>query len=181
MMRRIPNDSRNRSLRHLLVRYGTDDRGEAVEFALLALPFFGLLFAIIQVSLAMFANQALQTSVSKASRRIMTGEIQMAGTGETGFRAALCSTSFLFDCDKLRIQVQSFADFSAATPTSINSSCFDLDEDEEAPSSCFSPGGPSQVTLVRVSYKWPLGVTLEDFGKGTTLVAISAFHNEPYN
>ena len=176
----FPDNSRDRTPRHLLARYAADDRGEVVEFALLALPFFALLFAIIQVSLAMFASQALQSTVSKASRQIMTGQIQTAGTGVAGFRAALCANSFLFDCEKLMIQVQSFADFSAATPTDVNNECFDLEEDEEAPASCFSPGGSSQVTLVRVSYKWPLGVTLEDFGKGTTLVAMSAFHNEPY-
>lgn len=177
----FPNNSRDRFPRHLLARYGADDRGEVVEFALLALPFFGLIFAIIQVSLAMFANQALQTAVSKASRQIMTGEIQMAGTGMEGFRAGLCANSKLLNCTKMMIQVQSFADFANANPTLFDNECMELEEGEEAPATCFDPGGPNEVTLVRVSYKWPLGISLDDFGKGTPLVAISAFYNEPYN
>jgi Flp pilus assembly protein TadG len=184
MMLWDPNNSRIRFPRHLLVRFMADERGEAVEFALLALPFFALIFAIIQVSLAMFANQALQTTVSKASRQIMTGQIPMAGTGMGGFRTALCANSAVLSCEKMMIQVQKFADFSGSNPgnaDSIDNDCFEVEEDEDVPSSCFTPGGPGEVTLVRVSYKWPLGISLDNFAKGTTLVAVSAFHNEPYN
>lgn len=164
----------------LLARFHADERGSAVEFALVALPFFALLFAIIQTSLVIFASQALQTMTSDAARGLMTGQLQMAGTGVEGFRSALCNGSaIMFDCDKLMIQVQAFSDFAGADPDGfINADCFRLDP--PPPSSCYVPGNAEDVVLVRVAYDWPFGLNLEDLRKKQTLVAIAAFRSEPY-
>lgn len=179
-MRRFSKSGSAMHAKRLLHRFRSNERGAtAVEFALIAMPFFGLLFAIIQTSLVMFANQALQTVTSNAARKIMTGEI--ASGGLAAFRTALCGgASFMFDCDKMMIQVQSFpGGFASANPsTFVNGDCFRLDP--PPPTSCYSPGGPRDVVLVRVSYQWPFGVSLENFKQKATLVAISAFRSEPY-
>ena len=162
----------------LIARLRADESGAtAVEFALVALPFFGLLFGIVQTSLVMFAGQVLQTMVADVSRKIMTG--QLANKTKADFKAALCASPsmVMFDCNKLLVQVQSFADFSVADPdTFVNPDCFNpLKADKAA---CYNPGVASQVVIVRVSYEWPFGVSILD--DKNTLVAVSAFRSEPY-
>lgn len=154
------------------------DGATAVEFALIGLPLFALLFAIIQTSILIFATHSLQSMVDGVSRKMMTG--QLASASETEFRNTLCDpdTSGLFDCGKMRVQVQSFPNFSTADPsTFMNKACFHADPDEDTP--CYNPGASQQVTLIRVHYDWPFGANMADLGKHT-LVAVSAFRNEPY-
>jgi Flp pilus assembly protein TadG len=162
----------------LVARMRSDENGAtAVEFALIALPFFGLLFAIVQTSLVMFAGQVLQTMVSDVSRKIMTG--QLANKDKAAFKAALCASPsmIMFKCEKLLLQVQSFADFSTANPsTFIEPDCFDATKAEGA--SCYNPGTASQVVIVRVAYPWPFGISVLE--KNRTLVAVTAFRSEPY-
>ena len=102
-----------------IARLRADESGAAaVEFALVALPFFGLLFGIVQTSLVMFAGQVLQTTVADVSRKIMTGQLKT----KADFEAALCASASMtmFDCNKLLVQVQSFGDFSVANPAIVN-------------------------------------------------------------
>lgn len=149
----------------------------AVEFALVALPFLALLFAVLQTSLVIFAGQILQSQLSGVSRKMMTG--QLDGKSQAEFRSALCEAGVgLFDCDKMLLQVQSFADFSAASPTSFTSGCFD--PAKAGGSSCYSPGGSSSVVVIRVVYPWPFGISLDEIGKPHNLVAVSAFRSEPF-
>ena len=165
-----------------LLRFGANERGAtAVEFALIAMPFFTLLFAIMHTSVIMFAGQTLQTMTTAAARKIMTGEINTA-SGIAAFRAALCAEPYdlMFDCDKVLVQVKSFGTtFATANPSSfVNNSCFSADEAPTA--ECWDAGGPRSVVVVRVAYDWPLSINLEDLNNKTALVAVSAFRNEPF-
>ena len=68
----------------LLRRFRSNRRGSvAVEFSLIALPFFALLFAIIETALVFFASQVLETAVQDSSRLILTGQAQTAATPYT--------------------------------------------------------------------------------------------------
>ena len=150
----------------------------AVEFALVAVPFFALLFAIMQTSLVLFAGQYLQTQANNAARKIMTG--QLAGKSVNDFRTELCAASLnLFDCGKLLFQVQSFKNFSEASPTGfVSADCFNLEKAD--PTACYKPGGASDIVVVRVVYPWPFGISLDSMGKPHDLVALAAFRSEPY-
>jgi len=151
-----------------------DSGAAAVEFALVAFPFLALLFAVLQTSLVIFAGQILQTQVSNVSRKLMTG--QFVGKSESQLREELCKGSIgLFDCSRMIVQVDAFADFAAAN---LGSSCFDPDEIGGA--SCYNPGDPLDVVVVRVIYPWPFGISLDELGKPHNLVALSAFRNEPF-
>jgi Flp pilus assembly protein TadG len=58
-----------------LSRFGrSQDGSAAVEFALVATPFFALLFAIIETALVFFADQALDTAVQSTARLLRTGQ-----------------------------------------------------------------------------------------------------------
>ena len=65
------------------------DGATVVEFGLVALPFLGLLFAILQTALVFFAGQVLQTAVTNASRLIMTGQAQTGGYTAASFQNAV--------------------------------------------------------------------------------------------
>ena len=66
-----------KSLSSALGRFGRDTRGVyAIEFGMLALPFFGLIFAIVEVSYVSFNSEQLQAAVDKAARQILTGQAQ---------------------------------------------------------------------------------------------------------
>lgn len=160
-----------------------EDGVTAVEFALVAFPFFALLFAIVQTSLVMFAGQALQGMTTDASRKVMTGQIQ-AANGLQAFKDALCGpNAFMFNCNKLRVQVQSYTNFGAADPSSagfVNNDCFNLEDEDEPPAACWNPGGARDVVIVRVAYDWPFALNLETLSSSHTLVAIAAFRSEPF-
>lgn len=163
-------------------RFRSSDGGAtAVEFALIAMPFFGMLFAIMQTGLVMFANQTLQTMTSNASRKIMTGQIKTA-SGLDAFKDALCDgIDIMFNCDNVVVQVKSFDSFATADPSDFyDNACFTLDSGDDPETGCWDPGGPRSVVLVRVAYEWPFGINLEDLDHKTTLVAVSAFRNEPF-
>jgi Flp pilus assembly protein TadG len=179
MDRKRPGTTKTHWLRPLS-RFRVHDGGAtAVEFALIALPFFGLLFAIVQTSVVMFANQALQTMVSNASRKVMTGEMQTKDFKY--FKSTLCNQKrdIIFDCTKLKVQVKSFDNFASANPKDfVTPDCFD--SKKTAPDSCFDAGAAKKVVIVRATYVWPFGVSFEDKDFKQTLVGVSAFRAEPY-
>ena len=77
----------------------TTEACAAVEFGLVALPFFALLFAIIQVGLVFFAGQALEGAVATASRMIRTGQAQQQNFDAAKFKDQICTQiETLFNC-----------------------------------------------------------------------------------
>jgi Flp pilus assembly protein TadG len=161
------------------------DGAAAVEFALVAMPFFAMLFAIIETSLIFFASQTLETATADASRLIMTGQAQTQGYQAADFKNAVCSHVFgLFDCQaKLMVDVttygySNFAGAQAAKPINAQGQ---LNNNFN-----FNTGGPGCIVVARVMYQWPvwaagLHLSLGDNGPNQRLLmATAAFRNEPY-
>jgi Flp pilus assembly protein TadG len=169
---------------NILRRFRRNHRGSAaVEFALVAPLFFGLLFAIIELSLVFFASQVLETATQDSSRMILTGQAQTAAYTQAQFKNLVCSKIVvMFDCvNGVSIDVQSYSAFSSvniATP-------IDASKNFVAPNN-YLPGGPGDIVVVRVFYQWPLFVTGLGFnianlsGSKRLLTATAAFQNEPY-
>jgi Flp pilus assembly protein TadG len=156
----------------------------AVEFGLIAVPFFFLKMAIIETAMVFWAGQLLESGVSDAGRQIRTGQVQSQGVDEAGFRALLCNEiGVMFDCDqRLAIDVQRVQRF---------------DEHELNPRPVdgagnfngafgFDPGAGGETVIVRAFYRWPLlfnfmGLDASDIaGRQRLLVATTAFRNEPF-
>src|ERR1700761_8011540 len=78
-----------------------DMRGvAAVEFALIAFPFFILIFGLIEVVMIFILTSTLDYGVMEAARRVRTGELQNSGQGLAEFKTAVCGELFnLLDCD----------------------------------------------------------------------------------
>lgn len=159
------------------------DGSVAVEFALVSIPFFALLFAILETALLFFAGQVLDTAISQASRQIRTGQVQQAGMTASAFKALVCEGLGSFgDCaDKLFVEVVRYNDFTSiatTTPVDPDGTMKDV--------FAFNPGARGDVVVVTGYYEWPSLFNI--FGKTSALLANGnhllgaavAFRNEPF-
>jgi len=160
-----------------------DRRGStAVEFALVATPFIGLLVGIIQTFLVFFAQQLLETAVNQSSRLILTGEAQAQNMNQTQFASAVCSSlPILFNCNNLMIDVEVASSWTAANP---GAPTLTYDSNGNVTNTWqFTPGNPGDIVVVRVMYLWPVFTAplLANLTNGKRLImASSAFQNEAY-
>ena len=90
------------------------DGATAIEFALLAIPFFSLLFAILELSIIFFISSTLSHAVSETGRQIRVGNFQ--NCGQAAFKAAVCTRmTGVGNCDRLRIDAITQSTFSTIT------------------------------------------------------------------
>jgi Flp pilus assembly protein TadG len=164
-------------------RFRRDERAAAaVEFGIVAVPFFAMLFAIIEVGLSFFTSQILETAVNDASRMIMTGTAQTTGMTQVQFAQQVCNRlPSMFDCiANLQIDVRTTANFNVADVSKpiVNGNI--------AWTPQYNPGNPGQIVIVRAAYTIPvfvniLGASMANLNNGKVLLlATSAFRNEPY-
>ena len=172
-----------------LRRFARARRGAvAVEFAFVAFPFLLLLFGTLELALVLMVSMTLETATSDAARAIRTGEFQTSGaTGKNDFQKMVCDRMSWLQSDctgKLTVDVETFAvdDFqSMANSATRDPKTFDKN------TTCFSPGGPADVVMVRTYYEWTiftplLNDALVNAGNGKRLVnSVMSFRNEPYN
>ena len=180
-------------------RFRRDTRGSAaVEFSLIAVPFFALLFAIIETGLVFFGGQVLETAIQDAGRKIYTHQLQdqglTAAQAKAQFMTDVCGlASTLMNCTAtggvgfVEVDVKYYPAGTAVTITDPINGAGNYD------SSGFSftlpPPGSTGTVVVRGFYQWPLVVTglgynIANIGRGTAngkrlLAATMAFHVEP--
>ncbi|HLL26723.1 MAG TPA: TadE/TadG family type IV pilus assembly protein [Xanthobacteraceae bacterium] len=159
----------------------------AVEFGLVAIPFFGLLFAIIETALVFFAGQVLETAVGDAGRLILTGQAQSQNFQLTDFKNQICTNAVqtLFTCQNIAVDVRAATSFSSADLSMpLNATTHMLDTTNFA----YNTTQPCDIVVVRVVYEWPtfvrgLGLDLASAASSThkhILMSTAAFRNEPY-
>ncbi len=169
-------------------KFARDDRGvTAIEFGLLALPFFTLIAAILETAIVFFAGQVLDSAVEDASRMIKTGRAQAANYTLANFRTLLCGYTFnIFDCDQIKIKVSKITNFSSTTTSNTVQTC--------TSSTCtwtvaesFNGGVRREVIQVFAYYRWPLLINLPYFNLKNQpdnyrlLGATRVFRNEPFS
>lgn len=160
-----------------------EDGAAAVEFAIVAVPFLALLFAVLETAIVFFAGQVLETATADSARLIMTGQAQKQNLSQAQFKAEVCKRVYgLFDCDGgIQVDVRTYTAFSA-----INTSKPVDKNGNLTVTPTYSPGGPSEIVVVRLLYKWPvwvslLGLNLADLsGNKRLIMATAAFRNEPF-
>ena len=98
--------------------------GPAVEFALMLVPFFGLLGGIIQFAFIIWAGQNLDQMVQRAVRNLFTGSFQNANMGQTdtatllsNLKATMCQSGgaamvTVFPCSALKLNVSVSSSFA---------------------------------------------------------------------
>jgi Flp pilus assembly protein TadG len=168
--------------------FARDDRGvTAIEFGLLALPFFTIIFAILETTMVFFAAQILDSAVEDASRMVKTGQAQASGYTIDNFRTLMCGYTFgIFDCSQIKIKVAKITNFSSTTTANTVQTC--------TTTTCtwtvvegFSAGIGRDVVQVFAYYRWPLLVNLPYFNLKNQpdnyrlLGATRVFRNEPFS
>ena len=169
-----------RLVRHFLRR---KDGAVAVEFAMVAAPFLALVFAILETSIVFFAGQTLETAAADSARLIMTGQAQKQGFSQAQFKTA----SLQPDLWSVRLQRRRAGGRADLRGFQFNQQCkANRCEWQSYGDSDLAPGGPGDIVVVRLLYKWPvyvslLGLNLSDVaGSNRLIMATAAFRNEPY-
>ncbi|MFI4974388.1 MAG: TadE/TadG family type IV pilus assembly protein [Caulobacterales bacterium] len=159
----------------------------AVEFAIVAAPFFLLMFGVMELSLMFMASTTIEAATITAARQIRTGQLQTAGTNTAaGFKTLVCngmSWISASDCTaNLQVDVRTFNTFtSISTPSPITNNAIDPTK------LSFDSGGSCSIVLVRVFYPWTLLTPTFDPGLpslGPTqrlLTQSVAFRNEDWD
>lgn len=187
-----PSATGGRGRRSLLARAGLttrsrrfrgDERGATMlEFAIIAVPFFGLMFGIIEVAIVAWGTYELENATQDAARLIRTGQ----QSDKDKIKEEICERTLLLgNCaEKLKLSAVSCRGCSMVLPPNplsegkLNESVFEADK--------FSPGGARDVVLVSAFYEWQLvnfitAYSIGNMGNGNRLLQASAvFRNEPF-
>ena len=153
----------------------------AVEFALVALPFFAILFSLIETGLVFIGDTTMQNAVQQAAREVRTGQAAGDGFDLAAFRTALCGYSIFFDCSKFKIDLRTYANY-ADIPLFAPIKNGQLDMSGFG----YSAGGANQIMALRVYYEWPIytdvmSKALSSLNSGNYLMAATtAFKTEPF-
>ena len=171
-----------RGMRTRLFRFGKNSEGAyAMEFALVAAPFFAIIFGIIETSMVFFKEETLQTAVSNSARLILTGQAQANGMSASDFKAEVCNrVAALIDCSNVSIDVEAFADFSG-TPINPVDQTLNFDPTKLQ----YSPGAAGSIVVVTgyATHSMFTPLFSNYYGKLSNgqllLKASAAFRNEP--
>jgi Flp pilus assembly protein TadG len=182
------------------------DGAAAIEFAILAVPYFIIIFAIVETFVAFAAEQLVTNAVNTLGRQLRTGQITYqlnrvaTDMDVVKFREAFCDeVSIMIQCSeteaatpsKLYIDARTFASFGAIPKTIPRVSTADF-ADIDPTSFKFTPGGPATINMLRAYYRWevitdlirPYITTIRpaDGSMPTDflIVATTAFQNENY-
>lgn len=133
---------RNRS--RLLMRFRKQEDGAAaVEFAMIALPFFALIFAVFELAIFFFASRYVEDGLFNASRKVLTQRLP-AGNVCSEFKKELAAnfTKWL-DPSKLVITAKPLSSFSGTEAAA-----------DFASGTC-AFGAPGSVVVLSVTYPYP--------------------------
>ncbi|GAB4518280.1 MAG: pilus assembly protein [Parvularculaceae bacterium] len=165
-------------------RFAADENGAAaLEFGLVAAPFFLLMFSTMEVGMLFFTTSAVESGLSDAARMIRTGEVQAAEMEKADFVNIICGgLSIAGDCpSRVTVDVRNFGSFGGVAAPDMGCS------DSEADPTSFDPGAAGEIVLVRVCYRYQtitpgIGAMLGTLENGDTAIVSSfVFRNEPFD
>lgn len=186
---RLPKQGSLASARARMKAFTRDERGvTVVEFGILALPFFTVIFAILQTAIMFLTSQVLDSALEDASRKVRTGEAASFSIDQ--FRSLVCDSTYnLIDCSQIQLRsevLSSFANVTSTVPQSCDlTTCTWTSGWQNYDSG--STGSCRQVIQVSAYYRYPLIVVLPYFNLKNQpdnyrlISAIRVFRNEPYN
>jgi Flp pilus assembly protein TadG len=145
-----------RSRFRLIKRFNGDERGvAAIEFAILAMPFLLVLFAVLESSISFASQQLMADTVDHLARDIRVANIRKGGTGSSPaeIKDRICTELEFFvedGCPGLEVDLKVYADYNDIPVTiprqannDIDTSGFDI-----------KVGGNSEKQMLRVFYRW---------------------------
>jgi Flp pilus assembly protein TadG len=158
--------------------FRTDEQGStALEFAFVAPLLFVALMSLIEIGVLGMTVASVDAAVVDAARRIRTGRDDAAVNAQA-FEDQICAKigGNLDQCrDRTTTSVKRYTKFADANAVAT-----------APPDGTFDKGGPGDIVIVKVNYRWPLltpylGEGVQQAGPAeVTIPARSAFKNEPY-
>ncbi|WP_429810567.1 TadE/TadG family type IV pilus assembly protein [Ensifer sp. B1-9] len=186
----------------ILRRFVRNRKGAtSIEFAILALPFFLVIFASLETFAAFYGDQLLANATETMARKVRTGQItfergKVTDMTQAQFRQAFCDEiAILMKCSateatqpsQFYLDVRAVSDltkFPVNIPRKAGSTDIDTADFK------FAPGGPGTFNVVRAYYRWsvitdlvrPFVTNLRPAGasmpKDYLMVATATFRNE---
>ena len=168
-----------------------DEGVAAIEFAIVALPFFLFVFSIIGIGLYFLASTSLEYGAESAARKVRTGEADKGDMTVGEFKQLVCDAAGTYiNCSKLAVLVQHAATWGGVVPQSCTDSNGGMVGSTGAPGEAISKyaGGASEVVLVTLCYQWELANSFKFLklgsgsdGSGPAIIqASTAFKTEPW-
>jgi Flp pilus assembly protein TadG len=167
-----------------------DKGAAAVEFAMVATPFFVLLFGVIELGLVLMAQVDLENALAAAAREIRTGQtVSQSTTAQqaiqnTNFGNEICKNMLwmVTDCQaNILVDVRTYPSFGAISLNSATANRAAI----AAGNKSFQTGGAGAIVVVQAYYAWPLFIpgmntALQRVGNRTMLTSVTSFENEPF-
>ncbi|WP_342636489.1 TadE/TadG family type IV pilus assembly protein [Methylobacterium nonmethylotrophicum] len=178
-----------------------DCRGTAaVEFALVAMPFLGLVGAIVQIAFQIWAAQNFDRALQNTVRTIFTGQFQIANAGQSDaatllglLKTTMCGPATaaipaVFNCQGVKLDVKTVSSFAGGTaPNPVNTSAGTWTASFGTNYACAKPG---TIVMVTAAVPFPtffnlLGLDTRRFTSGAEsgsglLTSTAVFRTEPY-
>ena len=152
----------------------------AVEFAFVGVPFFLLIFGILEISLVFMAEINLAHATADTARKLRTNQAGIDTIDK--FKADICSkVVFVPNClSKVKVEVKTYPDFASIDTT------YDLNDDGSLNDNfLFESVPPGSVATVRTFIERELFAKIPDLGLGNLpnnnrlVQGFSAFRSEP--
>jgi len=185
-------DSREPARRGIFARFRRNREGATViEFALLAVPFSLLVFAILESCISFAAQEVMANATDIVARQLRTGQIP-ADEADQKVKQMICNQLELIvtkNCPGLQVDLRKVETFKEATMLGfrIDGSKITLTKGTGNDEFKMDPGKASDKNMMRVFYKWPVmtdfvAKSISGMDDGTALLFSSTvWQNEPFN
>ena len=170
-------------------RYKSSENGAtAIEFGMVAFPFFALLGVIIETGSMMFTEYGLQSAVQEAARQARTGQAQTGAMTSADFKTLICkNASLVANCSSgLTVYANSYttwAQLAANMPTFGN---IGVKDDGTPNPTAYKLGAPTCPSSLVATYDWHFMMPMMNYmgniqgGTARRLVGFAMFQTEPY-
>lgn len=143
-----------KAIRINISRFKRNEEGvTAVEFALVAFPFFVFVFAVIELGVSFVAQQMLSSATEDISRQFYTGQLITDNTSPEAVRKIICDKiQFMVEknCPNLSINLNNYNSFAEVPITNLVTKAGYLGLPVT-----IKLGGPSTINQINVLYRWP--------------------------
>ncbi|AZO16845.1 MULTISPECIES: TadE/TadG family type IV pilus assembly protein [unclassified Mesorhizobium] len=171
----------------------SDRRGStAMEFAMLAIPFALLVFAILESCISFAGQEVMANITDDVARQLRTGQLQKSNVTEASIKQLICSRLEIMvakDCPGLLVDLREYPSFADAATAGFKIVDGDivLTQGASTTTPAVSPGLAESINMLRVFYKWPV---MTDFlaqsmanlkDKKTLHFASVTWQNEPFD
>jgi Flp pilus assembly protein TadG len=167
-----------------------EDGATAIEFAMVAGPFFLIVFMLIGFAMFFFVMNSLDKGMDQTSRKIRTGEAQKANMTVNDFKQQVCSAAGdWIKCNKVQVFVQKYPDWTSVTPKNCLNADGSIVTNTASGSDLIATysGTSSEIVIVTTCYKWEFAQQIPYVNMGNMtdhsmmMQSSTAFRTEPYS